>query len=156
MNLNEIQVIGTGAYFPITLETKVDSKGAEETVMNEDNEVVPKVGWYLMRGKPELINQNIRSMISTQIGQMIRNEYFGTRLIECLEEPNTQALQFLVRRFIKSSIESWEPRLNFLESKIISQGGNLYISIRYEIINSQSIENLDFSYNPKTNNIEIL
>lgn len=118
--------------------------------------LVPQVGWYILRGKVELINQNMKALLATQIGQMLRNEYFGTRVWECLEEPNTQALSFLVRRFIKGAIESWEPRLKFLESKLTKQNGLLNIYLRYEVINTQSIESLNFSYNPTTNNINIL
>lgn len=117
---------------------------------------VPSVGWYLKKGKVELINQNLQSLMFTQIGQLIRNEYFGSRVNECLEEPNTQTLSFLVRRFIKDAIESWEPRLRFLESKVNKQNEKLFIYIRYEIINNQYIGELNFSYNPLNNNINLL
>lgn len=125
----------------------------ESTAYTEEE--VDKIGWYLMSGKIELINQNLRAIIATQLGQMLRNEYFGTRIWECIEEPNTQAIAFLVRRFLKGAIESWEPRLKFLESTLVKSNEKLYIKMRYQVKNNQSVEELNFSYDPKTNNIDI-
>lgn len=134
MNNTNIQSIGVGAYFPIEL-----------------TELNGKFSWKALSGDIRLINQNLISLFNTQIGEIIRNENFGTRLWECLEEPNTQALSFLIRRFCKNAIESWEPRIKFVDSTITRNGYILNIQLTYQLISDQSVNDLNFSYNPTNN-----
>lgn len=138
MNKTNILSIGNGAYFPIEL---TESNG--------------KTSWKAISGDIRLINQNLVSLFNTQIGELLRNENFGTRLWECLEEPNTQALNFLIRRFCKNAIESWEPRIQFVESIVSQSDYTIHITLRYKVLNNQSVENLDFSYNQTTNQFEL-
>lgn len=139
MNKTLITAIGSGAYFPIQL-TQVDGKTT----------------WQPIKGDTRLINQNLLALLSTQIGERFRSEYFGTRVLECLEEPNTQALQFLVVRFIKESISTWEPRIEFLEAKVNRDKATLKIQIRYKVIMDQNVTELNFSIDPQTNKLDIL
>lgn len=134
MNNANIQAIGVGAYFPIEL-----------------TEVNGKQSWKALSGDIRLVNQNLIALFNTQIGEIIRNENFGTRLWECLEEPNTQALSFLIRRFCKDAIESWEPRIKFVDSTINRDGYKLNIQLTYQLIGDQSVNDLNFSYNPTNN-----
>lgn len=138
MNKSNILSIGSGAYFPIEL---TESDG--------------KTSWKALSGDVRLINQNLISLFNTQIGELLRNENFGTRLWECLEEPNTQTLNFMIRRFCKNAIESWEPRIEFVESQVSKSNYSIHITLRYKVLNNQSIENLDFSYNQTTNQFEL-
>ena len=139
MNSTQLTSIGSGAYFPIELSN-----------------IGGKTTWVPLRGDIRLINQNLMAIFSTQVGQMFRNEYFGSRLVECLEEPDTQALQLLVKRFTKDAIESWEPRIEFLESSVTADKSSLILRFRYRVKMDQNIGELNFSYNPQTNNIEAL
>lgn len=139
MNTTQLTTIGSGAYFPIEL-TNINGKTT----------------WAPLIGDIRLINQNLIAIFSTQVGEMFRNEYFGSRLIECLEEPNTQALQLLVKKFIKNAIESWEPRIEFLESSLTVSNASILVKFRYKVKINQNIGELDFSYNPQTNNLETL
>lgn len=134
MNANLEYSIGTGANFPIEL-----------------TEVNGKTSWKALTGDIRLIEQNLISIFNTQIGQLIRNEDFGNRLWELLEEPNTQTLEFLVYRFCKSAIESWEPRIEFLESSIINYSDKISISLKYKVRTDQSVTEMNFSYNKSTN-----
>lgn len=138
MNNTLIKSIGIGAGFPIELTTTEDG-----------------VAWKAEVGVVSLINQNLRAIINYQIGQRFRQEHFGTRIWECIEEPNIEATAFLVRRFILDGISSWEPRLKFLELKINRQSTMLNLKLRYKVINTQDVGELDFSYNPVNGNINI-
>lgn len=139
MNKSNILSIGNGAYFPIEL-TKLDNG---------------RTSWKAISGDVRLINQNLISLFNTQIGELIRNENFGTRIWECIEEPNTQALNFLIRRFCKDAIESWEPRIEFVESQVSTGDSYIHITLKYKVLNNQSVENLDFSYNQTNNQFEL-
>lgn len=98
-NYNQLNSIGSGAYFPIKLEQAVGSDGKLESVQLPDGRVVPKIGWYILRGDVALIKQNLTAILTYQIGQRFRQEDFGSRTWECLEEPNTSALNLMIKKF---------------------------------------------------------
>ena len=123
MNLKQLNSIGSGAYFPIELTTIMGEDGKPEKVTLPDGTQVNKVSWRVISGDVRLINQNIKAILTFQLGQRFRQENFGSRTWECIEEPNTQAQAFLINTFLKEAISLYEDRINYKES-IISRIGN--------------------------------
>lgn len=107
--------------------------------------MVDSVSWRPLSSQ-ELIKNNLTSLMVFMLGQRFRQENFGCRIWECLEEPNTQALNFLVYNFIKSAIAAWEPRIKALGTSVIARGSTLTITLRYSI-GSTDISELTFDYN---------
>lgn len=134
-----LNYIGSGGYFPITLST------------NEKGET----GWYPLKRDINLIKQNIRSLIIYNIGQKFREEKFGTRINECLEEPNDQLLEFLVKNFLKEGITNWEPRVKSLAVATKRDGGSLYIQVKFSVNTSQEVGELVFQYNPQNQTLNV-
>lgn len=152
MNLEQLNSIGSGVYFPIELTQAKDLEGNLLTVDTIKGKI-PKMGWYPIKGDTKLIKQNIISLVIYHIGQRFRQEEFGTRLYECLEEPNTQVLEFLVKDFIRDSINSWEPRVEALAVATTRQYDKVYISLRFKVRLSRSIDEVNFEYNPQNQTI---
>lgn len=96
------QAIGSGVLFPFEVTT-VDGKS----------------GVYPVTGKVDLIENNITSLMVYPRGFKFRQEEFGNILETYLEEPNTQALAFLIKANISSIIRAYEPRVEL--SKISTQ-----------------------------------
>lgn len=140
MAINPLELaIGKGVLFPIQLSEKPDGT----------------MSWLPVTADINLIQNNLRSVLLYQLGFRLREEYFGTRLSECLEEPNTQALLFLVRLYIKTAIEYWEPRLNILEVTTIPTSKQ-NISIRVDsALNGQPLDSLFFNFNLQTGDIHV-
>ena len=92
------------------------------------------------------IQDNIISILVYQIGFRLRQEIFGTRNYECLEEPNINATRLLVYRFTKEAIEAWEPRVKLLETQIQFTPSEIQIRLRYQVLTNQMVGELDFSY----------
>ena len=111
------KIIGSGVLFPIILTE--NTRG--------------ETGWYPVTGTPDLILHNINSVIQYEIGFRIRQEDFGTRLWECIEEPNTQAQAFLVNQFVKQALTKWENRISITKTELIRQNTKLSIVIHYPI-----------------------
>lgn len=151
-NLNQLNTIGSGAYFPIKITQSVDEDGNPETTLVPDGnggyKEVPKTGWYMLRGDVELIKQNITTILTYQIGQRFRQENFGCRTWECLEEPHTSALVAAIKEFIKRGISTWEPRITALKIEVSRHTKeSINIRIYFKVQDSVSVEDLDFSYN---------
>lgn len=124
------KVIGSGALYPIQLEQ--NSSG--------------KRGWYPVTGSKDLILHNINSVIQYELGFRIRQEDFGTRLWECIEEPNTQAQAFLVYQFVKQALTKWENRIMITKTDLIREGTKLTIQIYYSIKNTNQTDTVSATY----------
>lgn len=147
-NYNQLNSIGSGAYFPIKLEQPVGKDGKPESVQLPDGRVVPKIGWYILRGDVALIKQNLTAILTYQIGQRFRQEDFGSRTWECLEEPNTSALNLMTRNFVKDGIAAWEPRITALKVLALKPTKeSIRLLIYFKVQDSQRIEELNFQYN---------
>jgi phage baseplate assembly protein W len=147
-NYNQLNTIGSGAYFPIKLEQALGSDGKPESVQLPDGRVVPKIGWYILRGDVALIKQNLTAILTYQIGQRFRQEDFGSRTWECLEEPNTSALNLMIKNFVKDGIAAWEPRITALKVLALKPTKeSIRLLIYFKVQNSQRVEELNFQYN---------
>lgn len=112
-------------------------------------ELVPKVTWHPLKGDPSLIKQNLVSLVAYDLGYRMREENFGTRLWECIEEPNDADLEFLVNNFILESVSTWEPRITALDCKITRDFDKLLINLQFVLEGTTSVESLDFNINPQ-------
>lgn len=147
-NYNQLNTIGSGAYFPIKLEQALGSDGKPESVQLPDGRVVPKIGWYILQGDVALIKQNLTAILTYQIGQRFRQEDFGSRTWECLEEPNTSALNLMIKNFVKDGIAAWEPRITALKVLALKPTKeSIRLLIYFKVQDSQRIEELNFQYN---------
>lgn len=132
-------LIGSGALFPIKLNT------------NEEG----LVGWYPVNGDPDLINHNLTSLVNYTIGERFRQENFGTRLWECIEEPNTQAMSYMVNNFLKSAISTYEPRITLTSSTVTRKNSIIDIEFTYIINNTNSSITGNLTYDQTNNTLTI-
>lgn len=163
-NYNQLNTIGSGPYFPIRLEYKRDKDGniiSDSIVVDPGTPDIPGkpgkppviehkalVGWYPLYGDIRLIKQNITAILTYQIGQRFRQEDFGSRTWECLEEPNVSALNLMIKNFVKDGIAAWEPRIKALKVLALKPTKeSIRLLIYFRVQNSQRVEELNFQYN---------
>lgn len=149
MNFKQLNSIGSGAYFPIQLTTIIGEDGKPEKVTLPDGTQVDKISWEPLRGDINLVKQNIIAIVTYQLGQKLRQENFGSRTWECIEEPNTSAQAYLIRDFLRDAISAWEPRVRAISTQMTKQSEKLYIKLNFQLNDSQSVEELNFEYNPQ-------
>lgn len=135
-NLYE-KIVGNGMTYPIVLGTNSDKK----------------TGWYPVLGSTKLITDNLNSLLQYSIGERFRQEDFGTRLWECIEEPNNQAQAFLINTFLKEAISLYEDRINYKEAIISISGNKLHIEMHYTLNQSNEEKSLGITYNNLTNSL---
>lgn len=126
-----IEAIGIGAIFPI--ELKENSQG--------------QTGWYPVYGDSKLIEENIKALLLYEIGQRLRQEDFGTKLIEVLEEPNTSALSFLVREYIMKALAKYESRVAVTKISSTRLNQKLHILLEFRIVELNQDSFLEAQYN---------
>lgn len=126
-----IAAIGIGAIFPIELEE------------NDQGQT----GWYPVCGDSKLIEENIKALLLYEIGQRLRQEDFGTRLIEVLEEPNTSALSFLIREYIMQALNKYESRVLITKISSTRLNQKLHILLEFKIIELNLDSFIEAQYN---------
>ena len=142
MNLKQANTVGVGALFPIVLSTPTDKDGNDEyvdIVVNGVVQHVKKVGWYPSPGL-DLVKNNLTAIFVYQLGERFRQENFGARLWECVEEPNTQVLSFMAATFVKDAIQTWEQRITNLKVDCTRDQSKLFIRVRFSVDDSETEE----------------
>lgn len=122
-------IIGKGVLFPIVLSPNPDNPNIQ--------------GWYPTVGNPDLIKSNLITLIEYHIGQRFRQEYYGTRLWECLEEPSVPMLLYLVNSFLSEAIEEFEERITFKSVTGYLKGSKIFLELSYNL-SLGDISNEDF------------
>lgn len=128
---HNIDQIGIGATFPIQLST--NDRGQR--------------GWYPVEGDVDLIKNNLQSLIEYTIGQRFREEEFGTRLWECIEEPNIGALSFMVKEFLKQAVYKYENRVKIKRITTERESTNIRIIMEYDLVGLDSNSYMVINYN---------
>lgn len=134
LNKNNL-IIGRGSLFPIILTQNKSGT----------------TGWYPVQGDPNLIKHNLKTLIEYHIGQRFRQEYYGTRLWECLEEPAVPILLRLVNEFIQNSIAQYESRIVFNKVDGYMKGSKIYLNITYKLDDTQDNLTIQFKDLNNTN-----
>lgn len=138
-------IIGSGAGFPITLTTPLDSNGEPLKIYDDEGNLINLVTWSPQVGSFDLIKQNLLTTLNTPLGFSIRNDLFGSRIMETVEEQNTQVLNFLLSKYIKTAIENWEPRVYI--KNVTSTFYSDYAKVVINMVLSSTGEQTEFEIN---------
>ena len=122
--------IGVGVTFPLKV---TDHNG--------------KSGVYPVEGDLRLITDNLVSILQYTLGQRIRQEDFGNRLISIIEEPNNLVLDRAVYTYLRLAINKYEPRITVKDIHTVRDGTVVNIVITYTLISNSSEHSLGLSYN---------
>lgn len=131
------KLVGKGITFPIQITKDINGK----------------TGVYPVNGDFELVRNNISSILYYLIGQRFRQEEFGNRLWECIEEQNTQALSYLIKSFIRGAIEAWEQRVKLKSITVTRNGAKVDVQVNYRVVGSESNQYLYLTYDSMDNSL---
>ena len=135
-NINS-KIIGRGVLFPIQLTTNAEGK----------------TGWYPVEGDKSLVVNNVNAILLYMLGERFRQEDFGSRLLECIEEPNTQAQAFLINSFLKEALNSWEDRIIYDHAEVTREANKLHIRLFYKLVQTEQTSSLNITYDNLTNTL---
>ena len=121
-------LVGIGVTYPIQLTT------------NENGER----GWYPVNVDFKLLRDNISSILYYMI---------GSKLWQCIEEPNSQALSFIIKEFLKQAIGAWEQRITFQNITVTRVDAKIHIEVAYVINGTNSSQYLDITYDKSDNSL---
>lgn len=91
-------------------------------------------GSFQLSGSTTNLEESIRIILGTHLGERVYRPNFGSRLSELVFEPmNTQTL-LLIRLYVQEALEIWEPRIDLIDIVIVPnpRSGKVDIDIRYQ------------------------
>lgn len=114
LNLKE-KAIGAGITFPIQVK---------------DGGVYPVVG------SDKLITDNLTSLMVHPVGFRLRFEEYGNYFDSFIEEPNTQALNYIIKNHLLNIVNTYEPRINPTGLQSKTAQAQIALRLSYNISNT--------------------
>jgi phage baseplate assembly protein W len=117
----------------------------------------PRIGAYgvALTNDNNEIEQAIRIILTTPIGQRVMRPTFGSRLYTLVFEPNNSHTAAQARRYVEEALAMWEPRINVKDVKVSADidphdwknsGHQLLIQIDYEVKNTNDPRSLVYPF----------
>lgn len=110
---------------------------------------VKGVGAALMTAGEANVNESLRTLLNTRLGERPFRPLYGTRLRDMMFQPLSSIQQGDLITFLKANISEYEPRIDLEEITISLQNqpdSSLIISISYRIIAVNSRHNFVYPY----------
>lgn len=128
MNITKNTWIGEGISFPNPLD--------------------PVTGGITSNTDVQRINQSIRNILSTHIGERFFNPEFGSNLRSLIFEQNDLIFQDLAQVYIKQALGRWEPRIEVLTISVgvFDYDNEVPIDIVYKITNTNMVHNYVYPF----------
>lgn len=104
-------------------------------------------GVYPVEGDIQLIQDNLIAILQYTIGQRIRQEDFGNKLVSIIEEPNNLVLDRVVYTYLRIAISKYEPRITIKDINTTRDGSTVNMVIIYNLVSNGSEHSLGLSYN---------
>lgn len=104
--------------------------------------------WSMSEG-PQKIEQAIRLVISTRLGERVMRSRFGSEVPGLLFEPATEATTSRVADAIQAALAQWEPRIDVLQVLVEadpSAPSRFVASLSYRIRENNSVLNLVYPF----------
>lgn len=113
-----------------------------------DGMISPRLGSLDDNTGIERINQSIKCILSTRIGERFFLPDFGSKLHLLLFERNNYILQDLADLYVREALKLWEPRITVVNVTIppSSEDNIMPISITYTLTNTNKLVNYVYPF----------
>ena len=97
----------------------------------------------------ESIEQGIRIVLSTPLGERVMRPNFGCAIHELTFAPNSATTRGTAEAHVREALERWEPRIELLDVRAVASDERdklLLISVRYRVHLTDSRFNLVYPF----------
>lgn len=96
------------------------------------------------------LEQSIRIILETPVGQRMMRPTFGSRLHELVFQPNDLQTAATAVRYVEEALAMWEPRIQVVDVQVMpeqmSEGGTLMLKIKYEVLHTRDPRTLVYPF----------
>lgn len=106
-------------------------------------------GGVEMAEERQSIEQAIRIVLGTAVGERVMRPDFGCHIHDYVFRPNSPSTASLVAYYVKEAITKWEPRVQNVAVKAYpdpQSENTLLIDINYQVRSSNTLENMVYPF----------
>lgn len=110
---------------------------------------ITAAGSMAMAEGAENIEQGVRSVLGTAIGERVMRPLFGCRIHDYVFHPNSPTTAGYIAFYVREALDKWEPRIRDVEVNAAPDDENpaqLNVNIRYKIIATNEDRNLVYPF----------
>ena len=110
---------------------------------------VSGTGGIDMSEENESIEQAIRMILGTAVGERVMRPQFGCEIHNYVFHPNDASTASVVSYYVKESIQKWEPRVQEVRVRSYpapDSENTMLIDIEYEVRSTNSLENMVYPF----------
>jgi phage baseplate assembly protein W len=97
----------------------------------------------------ENIQQSLKILLLTELGQRVMRYEFGSRVAESVFAPNSDQFRGRLSTSIREAVRDWEPRIDLDQVRIetdLNLPSKVIVSVDYRVRQTNSRQNLVFPY----------
>ena len=102
-----------------------------------------------MSAEGESIEQSIRILLGTAVGERVMRPEFGCQIHNYVFHPNDASTASVVSYYVKEAIQKWEPRVQSIRVQSYADPAaenTMLIDIQYEIRSTNRMENMVYPF----------
>lgn len=110
---------------------------------------VNSVGGLGMSAGPANIEESIRCIVGTAVGERVMRPEFGCRIHEFVFHPNSPSTAGMVEFYVREALHKWEPRIeNIVVDAAPDQHeiSKLNVNIRYRVRSTNQDRNMVYPF----------
>jgi len=110
---------------------------------------VSGAGGIEMAEERQSIEQSIRVILGTAVGERVMRPDFGCHIHDYVFRPNSPSTASLISYYVKEAITKWEPRVQNTSVKAYPDPhaeNTLLIDISYQVRSSNTLENMVYPF----------
>jgi uncharacterized protein len=97
----------------------------------------------------ENVEQSLRILLQTRVGERLMRGEFGTRIPELLFYPGSEQNLRALEREVENAVVEWEPRIELLEATAeqdSADDSHVTVSISYRVLSSNTRQSVVFPF----------
>lgn len=107
----------------------------------------PDTGALVRLTDADAVKRSLRNLLMTNRGERLYRPDLGSDIRRALFEPMTPQMTTQIKMYIKDAIEKYEPRAKLVDIIVYpeEEHNTYYVTINFEIINSNNVQTLNIS-----------
>lgn len=107
------------------------------------------VGGMAMSEGADNIEESVRCIIGTAVGERVMRPHFGCRIHDFVFHPNSSSTAGMISFYVSEALHKWEPRIADIEVGAHADKRNeslLVVEVRYKIRSTNVDQNLVYPF----------
>lgn len=92
------------------------------------------------------VEQSVKDILCTQMGEVFFNRDYGSDLTEMLFDLADEVLSSMIELSIAKALETWEKRVIFVESETVFKEDYAQVIVRYRIVGQNELKSTAYTY----------